>query len=137
MPVQTRLLIAFLAAAFCLGTGAYLGYQYADGRNAKAAAEAKDAALEDARRVAEAEKQDAVERVRREAVAAERARTAHSKGVTDAHLKARPDCGRDTESHRLLLDAIDAANGTQARPGGVPEAVPAKPRTERWLGLRN
>lgn len=134
MSIQARLLIAILVAAALFGTGTYVGYQYADGRSAKAAAEAQDAALEDARRAAEADKQEAIARVRLEALAEARARSTYSRGVTDAHLKARADCGRDDESFGLLRDAVDAANGAPAGAGSVPEKMPGITSPKRWFG---
>lgn len=124
-------ILAITVAAW-LG-GAYLGYQYCDGQNAKATASAQDALIKRLGEEADADKQEAVARARREAVAAERARTAHSKGVEDAVLKARPGCDRDAESMRLLNDAIDSANGTSSA-GGVPDKVPASASASNWLG---
>lgn len=134
MPIRDQLFAALLIAAVSFGTGAYLGYQYADGHNAKAAAEAKDTALEDARRDAEADKQEAVARARLEALAEARARSTYSRGVTDAHLKARADCGRDDESFGLLRDAVDAANGAPPGTRGVPEKMPGITSPKRWFG---
>lgn len=113
--------------------GAYLGYQYCDGQNAKATASAQDALIARLGKEALTDKQEAVARARREAVAAERARAAHGRGVEDAILKAKPGCDRDDESLRLLTDAINEANGTGGA-GGMPDKVPAGTGTSNWLG---
>jgi hypothetical protein len=128
-----KLLATLVAALLVFGGGAYLGYQYCDGQVAKEYADAKDAAIKRVREDAEADKQAAVERAQREAVATERARSARSKGVSDASLKAKSGCDRDAESSSLLLDAINAANGTKEPTGSVPERVPDRPSTKKWL----
>lgn len=134
LPTPYRLLAAVLLlfAVFC--SGAYLGYQYADGRNAKATANAQERALEAARQQSAADKVATIERVRRETLAAERARSAREKGMNDAIDKASSSCSRDTESLRLLMDAIGAANGTEAGAGGVPKALPTRSGAQGWLG---
>lgn len=130
MPAHYRLLAAVLAAIAFFGAGSYLGYQYADGRHAEAAARAQEQAIEGARQQFEADRQQAVDRARREAVAEERARSAKSRGVSDASLKAKPGCVRDTESLSLLHDAIRAAN-SETDPGSLPESVSGSAGTGR------
>lgn len=127
-----RLLIVVLAALTVFGAGAYLGYQYCDGRHAKASTNAQNAAIERFRQQAEADKQEAIDRVRRETMAQERADSAKRRGVNDATLKAKPGCDRDAASVSLLHDAINAANGPDSGPGSVPEGVPKDTGTKIW-----
>lgn len=134
MPIYYRLLAYICAATAIFGAGAYVGYQYADGRHAAAAAEAQERALEEARSRAEADKQETIERVRREMLAKERARTARERGVSDASIKANPSCSRDAESLGLLMDAISEANGADQRTGGVSDKVPPGTKAERRVG---
>lgn len=131
-----------LAATFAGGT--YLGYQYCDGQQAQAVADATQQALDGARQQAETDKQEAVDRAKRETVAAERARSAKSRGLSDASEKATSVCVRDAVSYRLLVDAIDAANGTQTPTRSLSEGLPGithpKGRVgsgDKVLGVRN
>jgi len=127
MTAQTKLLAGLLALAASFGFGAYLGYQYADGQNAKGAAKAQAAVIESAREAAITDKAQAIERARREEAAAEAARTVYLKGVADANVKAMPACDRDDVSFSLLIDALRVANGAEANAGSLPEAVHAGP----------
>lgn len=120
-----RLLAAILFLASLFGAGAYTGYQLAAGHYAQAAADAQEQAIEGVRQQLEIDKQAAIERVRRQTLASMRARSAVSRGVSDATLKAKPLCGRDAESMGLLNDAIAAANGTEPGARGVPQSLPA------------
>lgn len=137
MFIQYRLLAWVGLVFLAFVSGAYMGYQYADGRNAAAAAEAQELALKGAREQAEADKQSAIETARREAVAQERARAARTRGVDDASKKASASCGRDAESFGLLMEAIHSANGTETGSSGVPVKVPQRTGTEGWLRPRN
>lgn len=137
MFIQYRLLAWVGLVFLALVSGAYVGYQYADGRNAAAAAAAQERALTEARQRAEADKQAAVETARREAVAQERARAVRTKGVDDAAKKASASCGRDAESFGLLMEALNSANGTETGSSGVPVKVPQRTGTEGWLRPRN
>lgn len=108
-----KLLATLVAALLVFGGGAYLGYQYCDGQVAQEYADAKDAAIARFSEQADADKQAAIERAQRETVAAERARSARNKGVSDASIKAKSGCDRDTVSYGLLLESLNAANGSQ------------------------
>jgi hypothetical protein len=130
-----RLLIGLLILISTFAGGAYVGYNYCEGRHAKAESKAKDAVIERASEEAVADKQDAVKRVQREVVASSRARAVKSEGLSDASLKASPTCLRDPESFRLLTRAIDSANGTKEHTGGVPDGVPEGTDPKGWLGL--
>lgn len=134
IPLPYRILIALVFALAAFGSGSYLGYQYAQGRIAQELTDVKDRALEAARHQAEVDKQETIDRIRRETVAAERARNARSKGVSDANAKANPRCDRDSSSYGLLIDAINAANGAEAGTGSVPEAVRQGADTGKRLG---
>ena len=133
VPLQYKIIGIAIAILLAFGCGAYLGYQYCDGHVAKAYAEAQDAAITRFSEQADADKQDAIDRAQREAVAEERARTAKSKGVSDASIKAKPSCSRDAESYGLLVDAIAAANGTKESTGGLPKAVPDSSDSKGWF----
>jgi hypothetical protein len=134
IPLPYRILIALVFALAAFGSGSYIGYQYAQGRVAQELSDAKDAALEAARRRAESDLQDAVERVRRETLATERARNARSKGVNDATAKANPRCDRDDVSHGLLVDAINAANGSPDTARSLPEKLRQGADTSKRVG---
>lgn len=128
-----KLLGAVLLLISAAAGGAYLGYQYCDGQHARAAAEAKDAALEGARVQAEADKRAAIDRVRRETLAAAKAQLAKDRGMRDANLKANPECSRDAESVSLLVDAINVANGTGTDAGSLPKALPNTGGSRGWF----
>lgn len=133
VPLPYKIIAILVSSLLVFGGGAYLGYQYCDGQVAQEYADAKDAAIARFSEQADADKQAAIERVQRETVAAERARSARNKGVSDASIKAKSGCGRDAESHSLLLDAINAANGTQKPTGGMPDSLRDGPRTKGWF----
>ncbi len=105
------------------GTGAYLGYQWERRSHAAAVLAAQNEAIDQANRDVEAAVALAVEQAKREADARVRAAGVRRKGEIDATAKARPECARDADSQRLLLDAIDLANGTQADPSTMSDAV--------------
>lgn len=128
-----RLLIVLLLALGIFGSGTYLGYQYAAGHYAKAAAEAQNAFDQGVREQAAVDKQEAIDRVRRETLAAAKAQSAKDRGMSDANLKANPNCSRDAESISLLVDAVTVANGAGANAGSVPEAVLKPPASKWWV----
>ena len=133
VPLPYKIIAILVSSLLVFGGGAYLGYQYCDGQVAQEYADAKDAAIARFSEQADADKQAAIERAQRETVATERARSARNKGISDASLKAKSGCDRDVDSHGLLLDAIDAANGNQKPAGGVPEAVRDGKKKKKWL----
>lgn len=144
VPLPYKILGFVLLLAATFAGGAYLGYQYCDGQQAQAVADATQQTLDRARQQAETDKQEAVDRAKREAMAAERARSAKSRGLSDASEKATTTCVRDAVSYRLLVDAIGAANGTALPARGVSEGLPGithpKGRVrpgDQVLGVRN
>jgi len=117
-------LLAFLAVAF----GGYrYGYSRAEDAQASAVATAQVEAIDKANRDTEVATKRAVAQAKAESAARLSAVSARLKGEQDAALKAKPECSRDADSQRLLLESIRLANDSAASASPVPDAVHADP----------
>ncbi len=128
------LLFVLVGALGLFGSGVSIGVKWEKRSTVAAVIAAQTAAIEQANRDAEIEKQRAVSAAKKESDARLATRTARLKGEIDAAKKSRPECSRDAESLGLLNDAIDSANG-EAHPGAklLDEVRPADaPRG--WIG---
>lgn len=122
-PRAIRLIVILVVWAASCSVSAWLGWDYRAGKAAKEKAAAIEAALSDERETAAKDLQAAIKSARETALAAQARSQATQRGTKDATLKARPDCGRDGDSVRLLTDAIDAANGAAPSAGSMPAGV--------------
>lgn len=121
------ILVALLAL---LGTG-FSGYRYGkhvcQGEQATVIATAQNEAITRANLDVEAATKRAVEQAKVEAAQRLAATTIRLKGERDAALKAKPECSRDADSQRLLVESIRLANDSAASPSPVPDAVHTDP----------
>ena len=134
LPSPTTLLVGLALVVLAFAGGTYVGKEYESGQNAKEKAEALSGTIETIGKLVESDKTLAVQQAAKEATAKERARSARSKGVSDAMVKANVVCDRDAVSFGLLNDAIDAANGTPSSASSVRRAVPAAAETGERVG---
>lgn len=117
LPSPTTILVGLVLIGLAFAGGAYVGKEYESGQNAKAKVETLNDTIDKIGKLVESDKTLAVQQAEKEAIAKERARSARSKGVSDAMVKANVVCDRDSVSLGLLNDAIDAANGTSPAAG--------------------
>ena len=112
MTVFQRLSLVFIAMTISGMLGAFTGYRYAKGQEAKDKVVVLETQIEV---INDQVKQDtqliATQAVRRVKQSQE-VKQIETQGVMDASLKANTFCGWDTESYGLLLRAIDTANGS-------------------------
>lgn len=128
MTILQRLGLVLIAMTISGMFGAFAGYQYATGQEAKTKVEQLETTIEV---INDQVKQDtrliytqAVRRVKKtqESIQIE------TQGVMDASLKANAGCTWDAESYGLLVRAIDTANGA-GHSSRVPAGVPALTET--------
>jgi hypothetical protein len=117
LPSPTTILVGLVLIGVAFAGGAYVGKEYESGQNAKAKVEELSGTLDKIGKLVESDKSLAIQQAEKEAIAKERARSARSKGVSDAMVKANVVCDRDAVSFGLLNDAVDAANGTSPAAG--------------------
>ena len=134
LPSPTTILVGLVLIGLAFAGGAYVGKEYESGQNAKAKVETLSSTIETIGKLVESDKTLAVQQAAKEATAKERARSARSKGVSDAMVKANVVCDRDVVSFGLLNDAIDAANGTTGSPAGVRSAVQPTTQADGQVG---
>jgi len=121
-------LLAALALAIGLfGSGVSVGYKWENRAHAAAVLDAQNAAIDAANRDVEAATARAVAQAKAEAAARLSATTIRLKGERDAAIKARPECTRDADSIRLLVESIDSANGQTPSTSGMSDRVPTSP----------
>lgn len=136
LPSPTVLLVGLVLIGVAFTGGAYVGKEYESGQNAKVKAEALEDTIDKIGKLVESDKTLAIQQAEKEAIAKERARSARSKGVSDAMVKANVVCDRDAVSFGLLNDAIDAANGTSPA-AGVRGAVQSTAQADGQLRSGN
>lgn len=129
IPGATSILAAIILAAGSFALGGYLGYDLAQGHEARRIKDSQDVAIAEARENVVRDTASAKARARRVQTAALAARAARSEGVADANLKARPDYAWDSDSLRMLNAAIDAANGSASPADGMPDRLPDDAKT--------
>lgn len=113
MPSANTLLSGLVAILIAAGGGFITGREWQRGRTAEQIVVQQAETIEQAQQTVAADAALASRRVERNAAAETAARNVLSQGVSDANLKARPDCRRDADSLGLLVDAVAVAN----RPG--------------------
>ncbi len=121
------ILVALLATLFIAFGGYRYGKQVCQGEQATAIATAQNEAIAAANRDTEAATVRAVAQAKAEAGARLAATTIRLRGERDAAIKARPECARDSESHRLLVESIAHANGLESSSGSMSYPLPATP----------
>ena len=121
MTIFQRLSLVFIAMTISGMLGAFTGYRYAKGQEAKDKVVVLETQIEV---INDQVKQDtqliatqAVRRVKK----SQEVKQIETQGVMDAALKTNRSCGWDDESYGLLIRAIETANGT-----GHPSRVPAR-----------
>ena len=134
LPSPTSILVGLVLIGVAFQGGAYVGKEYESGQNAKVKVEAMTDTIDKIGKLVESDKTLAMEQAAKEATAKERARSARSKGVNDAMVKANVVCDRDAVSLGLLNDAIDAANAGQGSAAGVRSQVLPAAETGGRLG---
>lgn len=117
LPSPTVLLVGFALCVGAFAGGTYVGKEYESGQYAKDQVEALANTVDKIEKLVESDKTLAIQQAEKAAIAKERSRTARSKGINDAMVKANVVCDRDAVSFGLLNDAIDAANGTSPAAG--------------------
>lgn len=120
MPFMLAALIAILIASV---SGYEYGKHVCNGEHGVAVAAAQDKAIDAANEATDAATARAVAQAKAEAEARLVAATIRLKGERDAAIKARTECTRDADSQRLLLDAVDLANGQQATSNPMSDSV--------------
>jgi len=130
----TVLLFVVLGMVGMFGTGASIGYKWAQRAHVAAVAAAQVKAIDDANTAVALATERAMAQARKEANARLAAREVRHKGELDAITKSRPECRRDAESVGLLNNAIDSANGEGPTGSGVPAEVRPTSEAAGWLG---
>ena len=110
------LLGSLVFAIGLFASGVSIGYKWSERAHAAAVVTAQVEAIERANQDADIEKQRALSAAKTEADARLKASAKRHRGELDAARKAKPECARDADSVRLLLDAIADANGDNPRP---------------------
>ena len=121
------LLAAGLALVAALIGADHFGYKRAENAAAARIAAAQVEIIDRANRDIEASTARAVAQAKAEAAARLSATTIRLKGERDAAIKARPECTRDADSIRLLVESIDSANGQTPSTSGMSDRVPTSP----------
>ena len=124
-----------LGAVGLFGSGVSIGVRWERNDTLARIAVAQNTAIAAANAVAATQIERTVAAAKAEGQARLKARDIKHRGELDAAKKSRPECGRDDESLRLLIDAIDAANGNESAPSVVPDAVRPSLKTSGWLGI--
>lgn len=127
LPNPTAILVLLIAAIGLSFSSYRYGKHVCQGEQAADVADSKKQAIDAANTESYAATKLAVGQIVREADARVRAAGIRRKGEIDANVKAKPECARDAESQRLLLDAIDLANGGTTASNGLPSPVHADP----------
>ena len=140
---KTKLVVMTTVWVASLLSSVYITKNYVEGQVAKAKLETLEALVDNLQLRSDQDFEAAVKRAKAEAAAAERTRLAKVKGVDDATKKADVRCDRDDESYSLLIDAIDAASGSDPT-GSLRTGVPTNPQAngikrpaDTVVGVRN
>lgn len=132
------LLASLVLAIGLFGSGVSIGHKWAGRAHAAAVVAAQVEAIERVNQDAATEKQRALAAAKTEADARAKASARRHKGELDAVLKANPVCDRDSDSVRLLNDAIATANGDNPRSASeLPDAVRADSAPSFWQRFGN
>ena len=129
MPNPYFLLAGLVFALGLFASGVSVGYRWENRAHAAAVLAAQNEAIDQANRDTDAATARAVAQAKAEAQARLAATTIRLRGERDAAVKARPECLRDTDSQRLLVESIAAANGQTPAGSSVPDAVRPAPNS--------
>ncbi len=119
----TAILIAVLVALGLVSSGFIAGKEWTDRAYAAQERDVQKSAIAGANAATETAIKLAVEQAKTDTARRVAYQRIRLEGERDAALKARPECSRDVDSQRLLLNAIGAANGVTPTTGSMPDAV--------------
>lgn len=120
--------VVLLSLVGGIGGGAYLGYQYRDGKVAGEALAAANTAANRARQDAAAESAEALAQARKaEATRQASAAKKHQLELELARDETARNCRVSDGTFRVLLESINSANGAAPEAGSVDAAVSGVP----------
>lgn len=127
VPSSIILLGSLVAALLLFLSGFFYGKHVEKAEQALDVVTVQDETIDDANRDVKAETKRSLAASKVEATARLHATNVRLRGERDALLKAQPDCNRDPDSLRLLVESINSANGTEAAANELPEPVRVDP----------